>query len=89
MRRKEERSKQGQTNNKAKQHSTPKAVTFPRKMSCLGWDMYTDTCTAVQCINVNIGMVYAIHLISFFFFSFFNLPQIMQLSTCKCWIGLY
>ena len=28
MRRKEERSKQGQTNNKAKQHSTPKAVTF-------------------------------------------------------------
>ena len=30
MRRKKERSKQGQTN-KAKQHSTPKAVTFPRK----------------------------------------------------------
>ena len=31
-RRKEERSKQGQTNNKAKQHSTatPKAVTFPK-----------------------------------------------------------
>ena len=28
MRRKEERSKQGQTNNKAKQHSTPKAVTL-------------------------------------------------------------
>ena len=31
MRRKEEISKQGQTNNKAKQHSTPNAVTFPRK----------------------------------------------------------
>ena len=31
MRRKEETSKQGQTNNKAKQHSTPKAVTFPKK----------------------------------------------------------
>ena len=31
MRRKEERSKQGQTNNKAKQHSTPKAVTFSKK----------------------------------------------------------
>ena len=31
MRRKEERSKQGQTNNKARQHSTPKAVTFPKK----------------------------------------------------------
>ena len=29
--RKEERSKQDQTNNKAKQHSTPKAVTFPKK----------------------------------------------------------
>ena len=31
MRRKEESSKQGQTNNKAKQHSTPKAVNFPKK----------------------------------------------------------
>ena len=31
MRRKEERSKQGQTNNKTKEHSTPKAVTFPKK----------------------------------------------------------
>ena len=31
MRRKEERSKQGQTNKKAKQHSTPKAVPFPKK----------------------------------------------------------
>ena len=30
-RKKGERSKQGQTNNKAKQHSTPKAVTFPKK----------------------------------------------------------
>ena len=30
-RRKEEKSKQGQTNSKAKQHSTPKAVTFPKK----------------------------------------------------------
>ena len=29
--RKEERSKQGQTDNKAKQHSTPKAVIFPKK----------------------------------------------------------
>ena len=27
----EERSKQGQTNNKAKQHRTPKTVTFPKK----------------------------------------------------------
>ena len=30
-RRKEERSKHGYTNNKAKQHNTPKAVTFPKK----------------------------------------------------------
>ena len=30
-RRKEERSKHGQTNNNAKQHSTPKAVTFPKE----------------------------------------------------------
>ena len=29
-RRKEETSKQGQTTNKAKQYSTPKAVTFPK-----------------------------------------------------------
>ena len=28
---KKEGSKQGQTNNKAKQHSTPKVVTFPKK----------------------------------------------------------
>ena len=28
---KEESSKQGQANNKAKQHSTSKAVTFPKK----------------------------------------------------------
>ena len=28
---KEGRSKQGQTNNKAKQRSTPKAITFPKK----------------------------------------------------------
>ena len=28
---KEERGKQGHTNNKAKQHNTPKVVTFPNK----------------------------------------------------------
>ena len=32
MRRKEGSSKQGQTNSKAKQHSTPKAVTFSKKI---------------------------------------------------------
>ena len=30
-RRKKERSKRDQTNNKAKQHNTPKAVTFPEE----------------------------------------------------------
>ena len=35
MRRKEERSKHGLTNNKAKQHSTPKAVTFHKKNELL------------------------------------------------------
>ena len=39
----EERNKQGQTNNKAKQYSTPKTVTFLRKMSCLGWDIHVYT----------------------------------------------
>ena len=29
---KEERTKQVQTNNNAKQHSTPKAVTFPKRI---------------------------------------------------------
>ena len=31
MRGEEEKSKQGQANNKAKQHNTPEAVTFPKK----------------------------------------------------------
>ena len=35
MREEEKKSKQGQTNSKAKQHSTPKAVLFQIKMSCL------------------------------------------------------
>ena len=35
MRRKEERSKQGQTNNKAKQHSTPKVVMYVPAMYVL------------------------------------------------------
>ena len=50
MRRKEERSNQGQTNNKAKQHSTPKVVTFPKKneLPRVGLEpttLYTRTCT--------------------------------------------
>ena len=63
-RRKEERSKQGHTNNKAKQQSTPKAVTFPKKtlMSCLGWDsnpQHSTLCTygcisMYKCIYANV-----------------------------------
>ena len=49
-------SKVKQTN-KAKQHSTPKAVTFPMKMICLGWEsnprhstLYTErSTTLVHC----------------------------------------
>ena len=42
----EERSKQGQTNKKAKQHSTPKAITFPEKneLPCI-----YKHCTISQC----------------------------------------
>ena len=39
---KEERSKQGQTNNEAKQHSTPKAVTFPKKNELPHVHVYYD-----------------------------------------------
>ena len=39
---KEDTSKQGQTNNKAKQHSIPKAVTFPKKNE-LGPEAMTST----------------------------------------------
>ena len=51
---KEERSKHGQTNNKAKQHSTPKAVTFPKKnelprMGLEPTTLYTlDTCPGAK-----------------------------------------
>ena len=65
MKKKEERSKQGQTNNKAKQHSTPKAVTFPKKNE-LGLEpvtLYTldrvhyhlnYTCTVCACMYIHV-----------------------------------
>ena len=42
-RRKEERCKKGQTNNKAKQHTTSKAITFPKKneLSLVGLESTT------------------------------------------------
>ena len=44
---KEGRKKQGQTNNKTKQHSTPKAVTFAKKneLPRVGHSTYMYTCT--------------------------------------------
>ena len=45
---KEERSKQGHTNNKAKQHNTPKAVTFPNKNE-LPWVGHVYICMYNQC----------------------------------------
>ena len=55
MRRKEERSKQGHTNNKAKQHSTPKAVTFPKKneLPRVGLEpttLYICDCAYIVCV---------------------------------------
>ena len=44
--RKKEASKQGHTNNKAKQHNTPKAaVTFPKKNELPHVHVYTCTCS--------------------------------------------
>ena len=51
---KEGRSKQGQKNNKAKQHNTPKAVTFPKKNE-LARQTCTCTCTHVQTIGLLVG----------------------------------
>ena len=58
MRRKEERSKQGQTNNKAKQHSTPKAVTFPKKneLPRVGLEPTTHVYTSVLYSEIHVIM---------------------------------
>ena len=52
---KEGRSKQGQTNNnfKAKQHSRPKAVTFPKANELLGGTQTHDTCTCTCTVHVH------------------------------------
>ena len=57
MRRKKERSKQGQTNNKAKQHSTPKAVTFPEKneLPRVGLEPTTLYTLHVHTIYIRVG----------------------------------
>ena len=50
MRRKEEGSNQGQTINKAKQHSTPTAVTFPT-CTCIYIYNSTDSMQTVQYVT--------------------------------------
>ena len=56
---KEERSKQGRTNNKAKQHSTLKAVTYPKK-----YEPPRGTHLQYMCISVavNVYMYMYIHV---------------------------
>ena len=71
MRRKEERSKQCQTNNKAKQHSTPKAVTC----ACLAFYSYrkVGTCSSEDrstgidqlCMYVLGGDIYYMYMYSY------------------------
>ena len=62
-RRKEERSKQDQTNNKAKQHSTPKAVTFPKKNELLRVGLEPTTlCTGLGLIST---FIYAIYIYTY------------------------
>ena len=60
-RRKEERSKQDQTNNNAKQHSTPKAVTFPKKneLPQVGLEP-TTLCTGLGLISTYIPNTYIV-----------------------------
>ena len=50
MRRKKERSKQGQTNKQTRQSNTahPRQSLLLEKMSCLRWDMYVLECSELQ-----------------------------------------
>ena len=67
-RRKEGRSKQGQTNNKAKQHSTPNAVAFPKKneLPLVGLEpttLYTRSSCTCTCIYTCKSMVLHVHVV--------------------------
>ena len=61
---KEERSKQGQTNNKAKQHSTPKAVTFPKKNKL----PRVEPTTLYALDRVHVNMYVQVHVLGKVFF---------------------
>ena len=70
----EERSKQGQANNKAKQHSTPKAVTFPKKNEL----PRVGTCTCIYMyINTLQSRHTDIHV------------QCRYTMYCKCTVGAF
>ena len=74
MRRKEEISKQGQTNDKARQDSTPKAVTFPEKnelprvgleptthvyyISCTQLHVHTQNVLAYMYMYMHVALIY-------------------------------
>ena len=65
---KEERSKKFQTNNKAKQHGTPQAVTFPKKMYTY---MHVHAICIYTCICIHV-YIYDILQYSHYFFK----PQV-------------
>ena len=72
MRRKEERSKQCQTNNKAKQHSTAKAVTFPMYMMlCISM----KACPELETI-IRTASSLPTELLS-------TVAQLVELETCR------
>ena len=63
MRRKEERSKQGQINNKAKQQSTPKAVTFRKKneLPRVGLEPKYMCVSVSVCVSVCVCVCVSVH----------------------------
>ena len=67
--RKKEASKVKQTNNKAKQHSTPKAVTFPNKNACIltivsvSYNVLHDVHTVHVHVHVyHVDLMYKVHV---------------------------
>ena len=73
MRDEEERSKQGHTNNKAKQHNTPKAVTFQKK----------DELPQVGCTYMYMCLVYSTYLND----SVFNPLRAAVMELASLWVS--
>ena len=79
-RRKEERSKQGQTNNKAKQHSTPKAVTCTFTSYTL---IFTHSCCGFT-VHVNfLSSLFTLLLLSFYVSKWYSMHVIVHVQ-CSC-----